>query len=130
MLRLPWVIAQEAMTEIGHRWGRAVTGQAAPIGFARLDVVTRASDLTVPILLMHSDDDGYVPSTGSRALAAARPDIVTFVPFTEARHTKLWNHDPKPWNAAIASWLTRLDTSGGAGGRRDALPHLPLGASE
>ncbi|MGO4105729.1 alpha/beta hydrolase family protein [Leifsonia sp. YAF41] len=108
LLNLPAVVAQGAMTVMGHRWGRAVTGQAVPIAFARLDVVARADDLDVPILLMHSDDDGYVPSTGSRALAAARPDIVTFVPFSEARHTKLWNHDPTPWNAAITSWLARL----------------------
>ncbi|GAA3866185.1 alpha/beta fold hydrolase [Leifsonia kafniensis] len=110
LVRLPSVIAQGAMTVMGHRWGRAVTGQAAPISFARLNIVAQAADLDVPILLMHSDDDGYVPATGSRALAAARPDIVTFVPFTEARHTKLWNHDPKPWNAAITSWLARLES--------------------
>ena len=112
LLRLPTVIARCAMRVMGHRWGRAVTGQATPIAFARLDVVAQSAGLDVPILLMHSDDDGYVPSTGSRALAAARPDIVTFVPFVEARHTKLWNHDPEPWNDAIASWLTRLGGSG------------------
>jgi alpha-beta hydrolase superfamily lysophospholipase len=111
LLRLPAAIAQGAMGVMGHRWGSAVTGQQEPIQFDRLDVVTRAATLNVPILLMHSDDDGYVPSTGSRALAAARPDIVTFVPFSEARHTKLWNHDPVPWNAAITSWLASLNTS-------------------
>lgn len=112
LLRLPAVIAQGAMTVMGHRWGRAVTGQEAPIAFTRLDVVAQADGLDVPILLLHSDDDGYVPSTGSRALAAARPDIVTFVPFREARHTKLWNHDPAPWNAAIGSWLASLSSAG------------------
>ena len=111
LLRLPAVVAQGAMRVMGHRWGRAVTGQATPISFERLDVVARSADLDLPILLMHSDDDGYVPATGSRALAAARPDIVTFVPFVDARHTKLWNHDPKQWNAAITSWLKRLDSA-------------------
>jgi hypothetical protein len=60
------------------------------------------------VLLLHSDDDGFVPSTASRALAAARPDIVTFVPFEVARHTKLWNYDRTRWEDAIRNWLDTL----------------------
>jgi alpha-beta hydrolase superfamily lysophospholipase len=70
--------------------------------------VTRAKDLSLPILILHSDDDGFVPSTASRALADARPDIVTLVPFSEAKHTKLWNYDEERWNGSIASWLGAL----------------------
>jgi uncharacterized protein len=62
----------------------------------------------VPILLLHSADDGYVPPEASRALADARPDLVTYDEFTVARHTKLWNYDPERWNADIGSWLSRL----------------------
>lgn len=111
LVRLPSGVARGAITVMGNGWGRAVTGQAAPIDFARLDFVARAADLRVPVLLMHSDDDGYVPSTASRALAAKRPDLITFVPFTEARHTKLWNHDSAKWAAAIRSWLDSLNAS-------------------
>jgi pimeloyl-ACP methyl ester carboxylesterase len=64
--------------------------------------------LSKPILLLHSDDDGFVPSTASRALAVARPDIVTFEEFTTARHTKLWNYDAERWNGAIRRWLQKL----------------------
>ena len=78
-----------------------------PAKDARLDFVRRADELDVPILLLHSDDDGYVPSSGSRELAAARPDIVTFVPFETARHTKLWNYDRGRWNGVVADWLAR-----------------------
>jgi alpha-beta hydrolase superfamily lysophospholipase len=105
---LPRLIARGAMTVMGSRWGTRVTGQAAPIDFARLDFVARARDLHRPILLLHSDDDGFVPATGSRRLADRRPDLVTFVAFNEARHTKLWNYDPVRWNAAIAAWLAEL----------------------
>ena len=108
ILGLPAPIASGAMEVMGQRWGGVLTGQASPIDFDRLDFVARADELTVPILLMHSDDDGYVPSTGSRALAAQRPDIVTFVPFSVARHTKLWNYDREGWNNAITSWLGEL----------------------
>lgn len=96
---------------LGARWGRVFTGLREPISFARLDFVSRARELGVPILILHSDDDAYVPSTASRALAAARPDIVTFVPFADARHTKLWNHAPQLWNASISAWLTSLKPS-------------------
>jgi pimeloyl-ACP methyl ester carboxylesterase len=95
------------LAAISSRWGRAITGQAEPIDFGRLDFVQRASELRWPILVLHSDDDGFVPVTASRALAIARPDIVTFEAFTTARHTKLWNYDADRWNAAIADWLAK-----------------------
>jgi pimeloyl-ACP methyl ester carboxylesterase len=93
---------------MGARWGRPFTGQEQPVDLARLDFVRRAGELDVPVLILHSDDDGYVPSDPSRALAAARPDLVTLESFTVARHTKLWNHEPERWSAAIADWLARL----------------------
>ena len=65
----------------------------------------RARELDVPILILHSDDDGFVPSTASRALAVARPDIVTYEAFEVARHTKLWNYDRDKWEGAISRWL-------------------------
>ncbi|MDQ1584312.1 MAG: uncharacterized protein QOF36_2366 [Microbacteriaceae bacterium] len=107
-LRLPPVISRGALHIIGSEWGKAVTGQSAAIDFPSMDFVTRAQDLSLPILILHSDDDGFVPSTGSRALADARPDIVTFDRFTEAKHTKLWNYDEERFNGSIASWLGTL----------------------
>lgn len=106
--RLPRSVAAGALRLLGQEWSGRLTGQHAPIDFARLDFVERAGELDLPILLMHSDDDGFVPSTGSRRLAERRPDIVTFVPFRVARHTKLWNYDQDAWNGAISGWLQRL----------------------
>jgi hypothetical protein len=106
--RIPRQLRRPAMAAISNDWGRMVTGQSTPIDLDRLDFVHRASELTAPILLLHSDDDGYIPSTASRALAIARPDIVTFESFATARHTRLWNYDPERWNSVIARWLTRL----------------------
>jgi alpha-beta hydrolase superfamily lysophospholipase len=81
-----------------HRIGRV-------IDFDALDMVARGVELDRPILILHSDDDGYVPADASRRLAELRPDIVTLVPFTTARHTKLWNYDEARWNTAIRDWL-------------------------
>jgi alpha-beta hydrolase superfamily lysophospholipase len=105
---VPELIGDAAFATITHRWGGIVTGQDQPLDLDRLDFVTRSAEVDVPVLILHSDDDGYVPSTGSRQLAEARPDLVTFVPFSVARHTKLWNYDRAAWNGAIARFLEDL----------------------
>ena len=106
--RLPRPLQRGVLRLLTQRWAGLLTGQAVPIDLGRLDLVARAQELAVPILLLHSDDDGFVPATASRALAVARPDIVTFEAFTTARHTKLWNYDADRWNGAIAHWLSKL----------------------
>ncbi len=105
---LPRPLRLATMRLLTQRWARLFTGQAAPIDLERLDLVRRANELRTPILLLHSDDDGYIPATASRALAVARPDIVTFEAFHTALHTRLWNYDPDRWNGAIRKWLATL----------------------
>jgi pimeloyl-ACP methyl ester carboxylesterase len=105
LLGLPNPIRTGVITLLGMKWAGRLTGQHVPIDLPRLDFVRRSADLHVPILLMHSDDDGFIPSTASLALAAARPDIVSYERFTVAGHTKLWNFDRARWNDAIAHWL-------------------------
>jgi alpha-beta hydrolase superfamily lysophospholipase len=107
--RIPVPLRLAAITAISSSWGRVLTGLDSAVDFPGLDVVSRAHELTVPILVLHSDDDGFVPSSGSHELAAARPDIVTFSPFTGARHTKLWNYDEERWTSAIRDWASTLD---------------------
>ncbi|MEO8262547.1 MAG: alpha/beta fold hydrolase [Pseudolysinimonas sp.] len=107
--RLPGVVRWGVLQLFRKRWGGIFTGLAEPLDLDRLDFVRRARELEVPILILHSDDDGFVPSTASRALAVARPDIVTYEAFEVARHTKLWNYDRDKWEGAISAWLARLD---------------------
>ena len=80
-------------------------GAEAPISFDSLDMVARSAELTTPTLILHSDDDGFVPVDASRALAEARPDLVTMPSFTVARHTKLWNYDQASFTDAITTWM-------------------------
>lgn len=105
LLRLPDVMTRAAMRLIESEWSGPITGQGAPIDLRSMDFVARASELSLPMLILHSDDDGFVPSNGSRALAEARSDIVTLVPFHTALHTKLWNYDEAKWSGAISGWL-------------------------
>jgi alpha-beta hydrolase superfamily lysophospholipase len=107
--RIPVPLRLAAIAAISNPWGRVFTGLDSAVDFRGLDVVSRADELTVRILVLHSDDDGFVPSSGSHELAAARPDLVTFSPFTGARHTKLWNYDEERWTSAIREWAATLD---------------------
>lgn len=107
-MHLPGPVTRAALRALTEPWGRSLTGLQQPIDLAGMDFTTRSALLAVPILLMHSDDDDFVPSTASRALALERDDIVTFVPFTAAQHTKLWNHDQERWEGAVDGWLRRI----------------------
>jgi alpha-beta hydrolase superfamily lysophospholipase len=110
-MRLPPLVRDGVLRLIGSPLAPRLTGQHRPIDLERLDLVRRSAILTQPILLLHSADDGFVPVDASRELAAARPDLVRFVEFQHARHTKLWNHDRDRWNAAIRDWLRTLEGS-------------------
>jgi alpha-beta hydrolase superfamily lysophospholipase len=129
LARLPVAIARGAMHVMGTKWGGLLTGQSAPIDFVRLDFVARADELVLPILLLHSDDDGFVPVTGSRTLALSRPDIVTFVPFRVARHTKLFNYDPEGWTSAIRDWLSTSHPRAGSAVPRATDRSVTLGTA-
>uniref|UniRef100_A0A942T103 Alpha/beta fold hydrolase n=1 Tax=Neobacillus citreus TaxID=2833578 RepID=A0A942T103_9BACI len=98
-------VAQRLLrTPVLHR----LTGLRAPVDLRELDMVARADELAVPILILHSDDDGFVPSSASHDLARARPDLVRFEVQHTARHTKLWNHDADWFDDRILAWLTEV----------------------
>ena len=105
LLRLPKPVLAFAQKILGSDWGAVLTGSGSGIPLDRLDAVARAAELRHPALILHSDDDGFVPSDASHALAKARPDLVTMETFTVARHTKLWNYDETRWTRAIQDWV-------------------------
>jgi dienelactone hydrolase len=105
LLRLPGVVLAFAQQILGSDWGAVLTRSGSAIPLDGLDAVARAAELRHPVLLLHSDDDGFVPSDASHALAAARPDLVTMETFAVARHTKLWNYDETRWTRAIQDWV-------------------------
>lgn len=102
---LPTRLTRVGHWMLGHRLGRRVVGVAGPVDLRRLDWVRRAAELHVPVLLIHSDADEFVPNGPSLELARSRPDVVTLVPWHEGRHTKEWNTDPERWEHAVASFL-------------------------
>ncbi|WP_102192200.1 alpha/beta hydrolase [Microbacterium aurantiacum] len=103
-----------AMSALSVPLTARLSGAEEAIPFDRLDMVARAEELTMPILILHSDDDGFVPSDASHALQEARPDLVTMPHFSVARHTKLWNYDQVSWTKAITDWVTAQGFSASA----------------
>ncbi|TSI17956.1 alpha/beta hydrolase [Brevibacterium aurantiacum] len=102
---LPTPIAKLTLEMITQPWARPITGLQTPLDLGRLDWVTRAAELDVPVLLIHSDDDEFVPSSPSHALASVRRDLVTMPVYDKARHTKEWNIDPVRWEDDVANFL-------------------------
>ena len=103
--RLPRPVGRLGLSMLGHPTARHVVGVDGPVDLRRMDWVTRASELSLPVLLLHSEDDDFVPAGPSRRLAEARPDLVTYVPFQGARHTQEWNVDPDRWEREVARFL-------------------------
>lgn len=118
-LGLPRILSRIPLALLSGPAHRA-TGVAKPIDFPALNWVRRADELTVPILLLHSADDGYVPITASRLLAARRPNLVTFHEWSRAGHTRLWNFDPERFTREIVEWLTQLSRTAPYGDGYDA----------
>jgi uncharacterized protein len=106
--RLPPPVGRIGRGMVRHRLLRRVVGLGEPVDLRTLNWVRRAEELATPILLLHSEDDDVVPIGPSRALAAARPELVTFAPWSTARHTKEWNVDPELWESVVSAFLRRI----------------------
>lgn len=105
LMGLPAPVTGLAITALESDWATLLTGAGSAIPFGRLDIVARAQELRHPVLILHSDDDGFVPSDASHALHEARPDLVELEVFDVARHTKLWNYEERRWTMRITQWL-------------------------
>lgn len=71
-----------------------------------------ADSLELPKLLIHGVDDATVPVAMADALAAARPDIVTYLRVEGAGHVRAWNRDPGRYEAALRDFLVGVPTLG------------------
>lgn len=103
--RIPSLVGRYGQLMLGHPLGRRLTGLSAPVDLKAMDWVSRAVELRTPTLILHSVDDEYVPYKPSALLAERNPEMVTFEPFHQARHTKEWNVDPQRWESTVKAWL-------------------------
>lgn len=87
------------------RFGKWVAGMRFSIDWQRMNYLNRASELRVPILILHGEKDNLVPAPISKSLAQSRPDIVRYVGFPEAEHARSWNLDPEKYDAAVRQFV-------------------------
>lgn len=106
LARVPSAFVGVATRLLGSSASR-LAGVHGPIDFDALDAIVHADAYTVPILLLHSADDAFVPPDASRTFAAARPDLVEYHEWKVARHTKLWNYDEERYSTQLGAWLDR-----------------------
>lgn len=98
-VRLPRRVARVAERAI------TTTGR---IDLAGLDLLARADDLTVPVLLVQGTDDSLTPVEGADRLAERRADLVTYLRVDGAEHVQAWNVAPDAYEAALAAFLDRV----------------------
>ena len=124
--RIPARVGRLGQTLLGSPRARRITGLAAPLDLKSMDWVARAEQLTLPTLVLHSEDDEFVPIGPSVELAAKNEGFVTLERFHRARHTKEWNVDPERWDTVVEQWLTsRLFGRTVPGGRATAAGETP-----
>ncbi len=102
---IPALLGRMSQSLLEHAHARRLASLEMPLSLDRMDWVARAPELRVPMLVLHSDDDEFVPSGPAQRLALARPDLVTLISSRGARHTQEWNVDPDGWDTAVARFL-------------------------
>jgi len=103
----PHALSSVVRFDLGNRIGVINTRRAVRKWLACLDYLKQAPKLKAPILLFHGDADRLVNVRTSRALARARPDLVTYVEVPGATHARSWNVDPDKYDAALIGFLNR-----------------------
>lgn len=87
---------------------QVVTTMRTGLSWSSLDWLRRADGLDVPVLVFHTTGDGVVPVSTSDDLAAARPDLVTYVRTVGDGHVASWNLDPAAYAAEVQVLLDRV----------------------
>jgi hypothetical protein len=94
---VPGLITLSAKTISAIRFG---------IDWDAVDFLGQASDLDVPILLFHGDEDDTVPIETSIEFAEALPTLVDMRTFEGAGHVMGWNLYQNEYESALAEFIT------------------------
>lgn len=107
-LRAPRPMRRIALWMMTSPLGHRLVRLHEPLALAEMTPAFYAEHLAHPTLLVHALEDTTVPTGPSRALARLRPDLVRYVPFAGASHTREWNRDAARYEAGLARWLGEL----------------------
>ena len=76
--------------------------------FGKLTAADGAAAAKVPILLIHGEDDRFVPEYMSRRIAEANPDLVTRVTFPGAGHGVSYLADEERYKKVTGDFLQKI----------------------
>lgn len=107
-LRAPRPMRALAIWMMTSRVGTRMVRLHEPIALDQMRPEFYARFLSHPTLLIHALEDRTVPPDPSRRLARLRPELVDFVPFPQASHTREWNRDPQRYERVLAQYLRRV----------------------
>ncbi len=105
-LRAPRPMRRLALWMMRSRWGARAVRLREPIALAQMRPAFYGEHLRHRTLLLHAMEDRTVPPGPSAELAGLRPDLVQYVPFPDASHTREWNTDPERYERVLAHFLT------------------------
>lgn len=107
-LRAPRPMRRLALWMMRSGLGARLVRLHEPIALAQMRPAFYAEHLDVPVLLFHAQEDTTVPPGPSRELARLRPDVIRYVPFAEASHTREWNTDAARYERILARYLVEV----------------------
>ena len=88
--------------------GKWMTTLRFGLDWDAMDYLKNADLFDVPILLIHGENDTYVPIETSNQLAELRPDLVTYSVYREATHVNAWNVDSVRYEQELKEFLLRV----------------------
>lgn len=107
-LKAPPAMRRLALWMMTSRLGARMVRLHEPLALHEMRPEFYARTLRHRTLLLHAMDDTTVPPGPSRRLADLRGDLVRFVPFPGASHTREWNRDPQRWERTVARHLVEV----------------------
>jgi len=88
--------------------GKFISTLRFNINWEDLNYISRADQLTIPLLLFHGDADTTVPIEISDSLATRWPGMLTYAPFRGATHIRSWNINPDLYEREVSRFLQDL----------------------
>lgn len=107
LARLPRVFAELGMLILQCGWVRGAVPGERGTDLMMLSGGRLAASIRVPTLIHVSAEDTFVPWRGALQAARTRPSLVR-LHLARGEHVKLWNVDPRSWQAETAKFLSTL----------------------
>ncbi|NND04722.1 MAG: alpha/beta hydrolase [Acidimicrobiia bacterium] len=85
--------------------GKLLASIRFDIDWNELDQIDRAPEYTVPVLVLHGEQDAVADIQVAEEFVAELGNLARFVRFETGRHGQLWNTDPAQYEEALLSFI-------------------------